>query len=182
MDTPRPATWTIDGTDRAPRLPRGIDPTTGHITPRAAAALIVGVCGGTDTALTVAAGLPDRAIAAEVADLVDQVKADTARKAAAAGLPGITTGDAITYIDADGAARTGTYVRVDEYGVRRGGRVHVTERRVVVRTSTGEDVYAPDSALVEKAAAPALPTCTNTKYTPGNRCTECRVHRRNHAK
>lgn len=174
MTTTQPR-WTIAGTDRTPA---GIDPVTGHITPNAIAALIVTTCGPTAAARTIAAAQGpevDQAAATIIAD----VTASTARKAAAVGLPDITRGDPVTYRDTDGATRHGTFVRVDEYGHRRGRQFLVTDRKVVVRTSTGDDVYAAHP--VTRAAAPALPACTNREFTPRGRCTVCRIHKTNHA-
>jgi hypothetical protein len=94
------------------------------------------------------------------------------------GLPGITRGDHVTYLD-DDAVRHGRFDRVAEYGWRRGSRVTVAYYRVVIITPTGEEAHV-DPAVVERAAAPALPPCTGFVGT-GRRCRGCRIHKDNHA-
>lgn len=112
------------------------------------------------------------AAAAEVTALVAEER--TAR-AAAVGLPGITRGAEVTYTDADGATRRGTFERVAAYG--RGSRVAYL--MVAVRTVGGAELHVTPE-LVQRAAPAALPDCSD--FTgDGQRCGTCRTHRRNHA-
>lgn len=129
---------------------------------------------GWDRALGFSADFTARREAA-VTEMQERLAEQRVARAEAVGLAGIERGAHLTYTDADGRTRTGTFSRVVGYG--RGSRVDYL--MVEVNTPGAEAVHVMPER-VQRAAAPALPECADFTGT-GQRCGTCRVHRRNHA-